>query len=181
MVDTLRRLNLVLEDDGSVRSITAEYVEPQADGPDKPVGRKRLTEAELVKALPDQAALLAQIDVMTADRASELEAHKTERDAMQAERDRYKAERDVFERELDPPRYLAKSIVIERLAAVGLADTAFKALEAEPALRNAWQEAGPDRLNVKDARVPAFVTAIGGDPDVILAPETKKENTRVGI
>ena len=60
-------------------------------------------------------------------------------------------------------------MVIERLAYAGLADAALGALKADADLLAAWNEAGPERVNVKDARVPAFIAALGADPDVILA------------
>ena len=158
MAETLRYLNWVLEDDGTVRASTGGYVEVQADGSDNPIGRKRLTDGALDTALPDRGALLVQIDGLIADKAE-----------LQSKLDAFEAERDQLERELNQPRYLAKSVVIERLADAGLADAALGALKADADLLAAWNEAGPERVNVKDARVPAFIAALGADPDVILA------------
>ena len=158
MQKTLRHLHLVLEDDGTVRVSTGGYVEVQADGVDKPIGSKRLTGGELDTALPEKGALLLQIDGLIADKAE-----------LQSALDAVEAERDQLELELNPPRYLAKSVINERLAEAGLADAAWRELKADADLLAAWNEAGPEWLNVKDERVPAFIAALGADPDAILA------------
>ena len=127
---------------------------------------------DLQSLLPDTADLLLRLNDANAAMA-EYSNEKSELEQAlvneKAEKERILEERDALLLELNPPRYLAKLVVIERLADVGLADAAWAALNADAGLLEAWNEAGPNKANVKDERVPAFITQIGADPAVILA------------
>lgn len=77
LIETLRHLRIVLNDDGSIRSVTGEFDEIDTTiGRAVPKGTKRITATDLAGALPDAAAMIAAVDA----------AH-AERDAIKAERD----------------------------------------------------------------------------------------------
>ena len=69
------------------------------------------------------------------------------------------------------PVQISKSLVIARLEAADLLDSAMAALMSDAKAFAKWT--APDRpmINVADPAAIALVTAIGGDPAVILAPE----------
>lgn len=77
LVETLRHLRIVMNDDGSIRSVTGEFDEiDTVAGRTVPKGTKRITAADLAGALPDATVMLAAVD-----------AAQAERDAIKAERD----------------------------------------------------------------------------------------------
>lgn len=77
LIETLRHLRIVLDDDGTIRSVTGEFDEIDTiTSRSVPKGTKRIKAADLASALPDAAAMIAAVDA----------AH-AERDAIKAERD----------------------------------------------------------------------------------------------
>lgn len=70
MTTILRTTEIILNDDGSVRAVRAHYEDVDATGRSVPLGTRRLDAGALAAALPDRAALLAEIDRLTADLAS---------------------------------------------------------------------------------------------------------------
>lgn len=72
----------------------------------------------------------------------------------------------------EPPRRLvAKSLIVERLNAAGKLPLVKAALDANLYARERWYAADKPAVYVNDPEVLGLLTAIGADPDVILAPE----------
>ena len=70
MTTIMRATEIILNDAGSVRAVRAHYEDVDATGRSVPLGTRRLDAGALAAALPDRAALLAEIDRLTADLAS---------------------------------------------------------------------------------------------------------------
>ncbi len=68
MTTILRTAEIILNDDGTVRAIRAHYEDVDSLGRSTPLGTRRLDANTLATALPDRAALLAEIDTLTAER-----------------------------------------------------------------------------------------------------------------
>lgn len=69
-----------------------------------------------------------------------------------------------------PPRQVRKLLILDRLAGAGLFEAAMQALGGPGALAyERWQAAS--YIEDTDAEVRGLLTAIGADPDAILAPE----------
>ena len=67
-------------------------------------------------------------------------------------------------------RYQIRKItIVRRIQAAGLAATSRTFREANPDLDDLWQAAGPIKGN--DPQMIGFLTSIGADLDIILAPE----------
>ena len=74
------------------------------------------------------------------------------------------------EPEPPPRRYVRKLLILDRLSDAGLFDAAFAALGGPGEVGyERWQAAS--EIAADDAQVRGLLTAIGADPDVILAPE----------
>lgn len=68
-----------------------------------------------------------------------------------------------------PRRAVRKLLIVDRLIAAGLAEAAAAGFAQQPVAKMRW-DAATD-VWADDADVIGFLTAIGADPDVILAPE----------
>lgn len=86
LTEKLRHLRIVLNDDGSIRSVTGEFDEiDTATGRAVPKGTKRIKTADLASALPDAAAMIAAVDAAHAERdqiTGQLAAVQAERDQL---------------------------------------------------------------------------------------------------
>lgn len=110
----LRDLNIVFNDDATVRAVRGQYVDVDARGKDSPVGTKRLTEAELSTAL-NQAALVASVDALTAERdalLAQVDAHDAEKAALQAQIDALKPPTDINGIPQEVSMYQARAALI---------------------------------------------------------------------
>ena len=71
---------------------------------------------------------------------------------------------------IDPPkRYVRKLLILQRLAAIDLAEVAIAALKSDEVAYEMWSAAV--EIDSADPQVRAMLTAIGADPDEILKPE----------
>lgn len=68
-----------------------------------------------------------------------------------------------------PQRTVPKSLVMTRLTDAGKINAAFTALMAKPELFARWFAADRPHVNANDPDTIAFLTALGVDPDAILA------------
>lgn len=71
---TLRTAEIILNDDGTVRAIRAHYEDVDNLGRAIAIGTRRLDATALAVALPDRAALLAEIEALHAADAARAEA-----------------------------------------------------------------------------------------------------------
>ena len=96
--ELLRNIRLVLNDDGSLRSVTGEFDEVDtASGRVVPKGTKRIRAADLAAILPNVAALIAAVDAANAERdeaVASIAAANAERDKALASVAAANAERD---------------------------------------------------------------------------------------
>lgn len=70
------------------------------------------------------------------------------------------------------PWPVPKITIIRRLRAAGKFDTALTALKADPFLYELWSAAL--EIQSDDVNARALFTAVGADPDAILAPEVRR-------
>jgi hypothetical protein len=70
----------------------------------------------------------------------------------------------------EPPRLLAKSLIVQRLIDAGKIAAANAALESDPAKKARWYAADHPAIRADDVDAIAFLQAIGADPVAILAP-----------
>ncbi len=76
LVEKLRYVHIILNDDGSLKACRGEYEEVDtATGRATPKGTKRLSAAHMASVLPQSASLLATIDLLTAERDAALAAN----------------------------------------------------------------------------------------------------------
>lgn len=68
MAIILRTAEIILNDDGTVRAVRAHYEDVDSLGRAVPLGTRRLDAAALAAALPERAALIAEIATLTAER-----------------------------------------------------------------------------------------------------------------
>lgn len=69
-----------------------------------------------------------------------------------------------------PRRLISKSVIIERLHIAGKLVAAQAALNADAYARERWYAADKPAIYADDAEALALLTAIGADPEIILAP-----------
>lgn len=73
LIEKLRHVHIILNDDGSLRACRGEYEEVDtATGRATPKGTKRLSASDMSSVLPQSASLLATIDALTAERDAAL-------------------------------------------------------------------------------------------------------------
>lgn len=76
LIEKLRHVHIILNDDGSLRACRGEYEEVDTvTGRATPKGTKRLSAGEMASVLPQSASLLATIDSLTAERDAALAAN----------------------------------------------------------------------------------------------------------
>lgn len=90
------------------------------------------------------------------------EATEEERQAAQAYMDAHLAELDET-----PVHYISKLAIVDRLITAGLLEQALAALSSDTTAKARWDAAV--EINKADADVRALLTAIGADPNEILA------------
>ncbi len=83
----------------------------------------------------------------------------------------WKAKLDKAEADKAARKYtISKITITRRIIGLGLEDSYMAALQAQPKFHGLWLAAGV--IKASDPDVNAFLTAIGADLDVILAPES---------
>lgn len=152
----LRDLNIVFNDDATVRAVRGQYVDVDASGKESPVGTKRLTEADLSTAL-NQAALIASIDAAIVERdalQAQVDAHASEKAALQARIDALKPPTNVNGVPQEVSMYQARAALI----GAGLYDQVNAAVSAsaDEIVQVAWEYATVVR------RSSPFITAMSG-------------------
>lgn len=76
LVEKLRNVHIILNDDGSLRACRGEYDEVDTvTGRATLKGTKRLNASDMAAVLPQSASLLATIDALTAERDAALAAN----------------------------------------------------------------------------------------------------------
>jgi hypothetical protein len=70
----------------------------------------------------------------------------------------------------EPPRLVAKSLIVQRLIDAEKIAAANTALEADPAKKARWYAADHPAIRADDPDAIAFLQAIGADPAAVLAP-----------
>ena len=70
-----------------------------------------------------------------------------------------------------PPRRVAKLTIMSRVQAAGKLGDAARGLLANPELLARWARPGADFVDADDPDTAAFLTSLGLDPDIILAPD----------
>lgn len=116
---TLRTVQIVLNDDGSIRSARGDYIEAGPSGQDVAVGTKRIAAADLAAALPASASLIESVDALTVERDEAL--GKIE--ALEAERDTANSKSDSLATQVETLSAEVESLKAERDAAAADRDT----------------------------------------------------------